>query len=176
MHKSTTAGTAKGRTAFRLFSFLIVLAALSFLLSIPLFTVLAIREIGSNRLVWSHDVQEGSRFGIRWTHSIHRTPVEEFYQVQGGKVVLVEETFKEYGIGMESGLAPGEKLLIEKDRFRIVGMNRIFPALHLFIGQVRANHTLLFQGQEIPLGTLDTPGSAVTIQVEKQSIWQRIGG
>jgi hypothetical protein len=176
MHKLTHVGTAKGRTTFRLFSFLIVLAALYFLFIPSFYTVLTIRETNTNRLLWSRDVQEESRFGIRWIHSIHRTPIEEFYRVRGTSVVLDEMTFEEYGIGMESGLAPGEKLLTEEGTFRIVNMNRIFPALHLFIGQVRANHTLLFQGQEIPFSTLDTPGSAVTIQVEKQTIWERFGG
>lgn len=164
----------KGRTTFRLFSFLAIFFAI--VLFVPVFSALTIRDTETNQLVWSGQVKENSTFAIRWIHSIHRSPVVEYYHVRDGAVELTEMTFQDYGIGMSSELAPGEQLVTENGTFRIIHMNRSFPALHLFIGQVRANHTLLFEGEEIPLGTVDKPGSAVTIQVEKQSIFNWIGG
>lgn len=119
---------------------------------------------------------EQGTFGIRWTHSIHRSSIEEHYRVQGGQIILSEMTFHDYGIGMDNELAPGEELVIRDGLFRILHMNRVFPALHLFIGQVRANHTLLFSGNEISLGSLHKPGAAITIQAEKRSILNEIGG
>lgn len=119
---------------------------------------------------------DNTTFGIRWTHSIHRSPVEEHYRLQDGQIILSEMTFRDYGIGMENELSPGEELIMQDGQFRILHMNRVFPALHLFIGQVRANHTLLFLGKEIPLGSVYIPGSAITIQVEKRSILSEIGG
>ncbi|HZG15638.1 MAG TPA: DUF1850 domain-containing protein [Candidatus Bathyarchaeia archaeon] len=169
-------GAVKGRTAFRLFSFLVVAAAFILFLQIPLSPSLVIRDTRSQQIVWSHPIKDGDSFAIRWIHSIHGTPIVEYYLINQQQIQLHEMTFKEYGIGMESQLAPGEQLLIENGDFRVVNMNRLFPALHLFIGQVRANHTLLFQGKEIPFRTLDKPGSAVTIQVEKQSTWVKMGG
>lgn len=85
-------------------------------------------------------------------------------------------SFHDYGIGMENELAPGEELVVKDGLFRILHMNRKFPALHLFIGQVRANHTLLFAGSDIPLSSIVEPGTAITIQVEKRSILREIGG
>lgn len=169
-------GATKGRTAFRLFSFLVVAAAIILILQIPLYSALVIRDTRSNQLVWSQPIKEGDSFAIRWIHSIHRSPVVEYYVIRNQQLQLSEMTFADYGIGMESQLAPGEQLVMEDGDFRIVNMNRLFPALHLFIGQVRANHTLLFQDNEIPFSTLDKPGSAVTIQVEKQSTWEKMGG
>lgn len=168
-------GSGKGRTSFRLFSLLLMTAVFSFLV-IPLFPALVIRDNETNRIVWSSRIEENSTFQIRWTHSIHRSPVVETYLIQNGQILLSELTFQDYGIGMESELAPGEQLISQDGQFRIVNMNRVFPALHLFIGQVRANHTLLFAGGEIPLASLDQPGAAVTIQVEKRSILNEIGG
>lgn len=169
-------GAVKRRTTLRLFSCLAVAFVIILLLQIPLFSALVIRDTRSNQVVWSHGIGEGDSFSIRWIHSIHRTPVVETYLIHRQQLQLNEMTFAEYGIGMESQLAPGEQLLMEDGTFRIIHMKRFFPALHLFIGQVRANHTILFQGREIPLGTLDKPGSAVTIQVEKQSTWEKMGG
>jgi hypothetical protein len=166
----------KGRTTFRLFTFLAVVLVIAICTYIPFFTVLVVKDTETSQLLWSQPIKNGGSFAIRWIHSIHRTPVVEYYQVKDGRVVLTEMTFEDYGIGMESELAPGEKLMTENGTFRIVNMNRVFPALHLFIGQVRANHTLLFQGKEIPLGTVDKPGSAITIQVEQQTIFNWIGG
>jgi hypothetical protein len=162
----------KGRTTFRLFSFLVVVLVIAICSYLSFLPVLVVKDTESGRLLWSQPIKNGGSFAIRWIHSIHRTPVVEYYRVQDGRIVLTEMTFKDYGIGMESELAPGEKLIAEHGTFRIVNMNRLFPALHLFIGQVRANHTLLYQGKEFPLGMIGKPGSAVTIQVEQQTIFQ----
>jgi hypothetical protein len=166
----------KGRTTFRLFSLLLLAAICLLSAIIPLFHVLVVRDAKTNQLVWSWRVQEESPFAIRWIHSIHRSPVIEYYRVRGEHIVLIEMSFKDYGIGMNSELAPGEQLVTKDDGFHIVNMNQVFPALHLFIGQVRANHTLLFGEKEIPLASLVAPGKAVVIRVEKQSILEKIGG
>jgi hypothetical protein len=166
----------KGRTTFRLFSLLVLLAVCLGLTTIPLFTVLVIRDTETNQIVWSGSVSEDTPFAIRWTHSIHRSPVVEYYRVQGKQIRLYEMSFKDYGIGMSSELAPGEKLVTRDGAFHVENMNHVFPALRLFIGQVRANHTLLFDGKEIPLASVDAPGKAITIQVETHSIIQTIGG
>jgi hypothetical protein len=168
-------GKKKGRTAFRLFSLLLLVIVIC-LLTIPYIPSLVIRDTMSNQLVWSSRIMDNSTFGIRWTHSIHRSPVEEHYRLQGGQIILSEMSFQDYGIGMENELSPGEKLVIADGQFRILHMNRAFPALHLFIGQVRANHTLLFSGKEIPLSSIYKPGAAITIQAEKRSILSEIGG
>ncbi|CAM5796345.1 MULTISPECIES: DUF1850 domain-containing protein [Brevibacillus] len=175
MFLQTQVGTGKGRTSFRLFSLLCLIAVLS-LVVIPFFPSLVIRDTETNRPIWSGRIEENGTFSIRWTHSIHRTPVVETYLIRDGHILLSEMSFQDYGIGMESELAPGEKLISQDGQFRVVNMNRAFPALHLFIGQVRANHTLLFAGREIPLASVDRPGAAVTIQVEKRSILNEIGG
>jgi hypothetical protein len=166
----------KGRSRLRLFSFITGLAALILIVNAPFYTVLAIRDTASNKLVWEKRVTEESAFAIRWIHSIHRTPVTEYYRVRDHRLVLVEMSFEDYGIGMNNELEPGEKLITRDGTFIVTNMSRQFPALHMFIGQVRANHTLLFQGTEIPFNTLDNPGSSVTIQVEKRSILDQIGG
>ncbi|CAJ1004060.1 hypothetical protein QO009_003378 [Brevibacillus aydinogluensis] len=168
-------GTGKGRTSFRLFSFLLLTTVILATL-IPIFPALVIRDTETNRLVWSSQIADDGTFAIRWTHSINRTPVVETYRVQNGQIILSELTFQDYGIGMETQLADDEQLISENGLFRIVNMHRAYPALHLFIGQVRANHTLLFSGREIPLADVDNPGAAVTIRVEKRSILQAIGG
>lgn len=144
--------------------------------SVPLFPSLVIRDAKTRELVWSNLVSEGATFGLRWTHSIHRSLVEEKYRIQGGQILLTEMTFHDYGIGMENELQPGEQLVMQDGHFRILHMNRSFPALHLFIGQVRARHTLLFSGTEIPLEAIHKPGAAIAIQVEKRSLLSVMGG
>lgn len=175
MNADKLGGSRKGRTAFRLFTFLL-LAGVVCLLVFPLYPSLVIRDSKSHDLVWSSPIEEHGTFGIRWTHSIHRSTVEELYRISNGQIILTEMGFHDYGIGMENELAPGEELVFRDGEFRILHMNRGFPAIHLFIGQVRANHTLLYAGQEIPLGSIDEPGSAITIQVEKLSILSKAGG
>ncbi|WP_019121515.1 DUF1850 domain-containing protein [Brevibacillus massiliensis] len=168
---------SKGRIQLRLFSFLAVLLAVTItLLLFPFRTELVIRDTKTNRLLWQTPVKEGSTFGIRWTHSIHRTPVEEFYRIHHTDIVLYRMSFEDYGIGMNSELAPGEQLIEQDGKFFVEHMNHSFSALPIFIGQVRANHTLLFEGHEIPFRTLDKPGSSVTVKVENHSLLAQMGG
>ncbi|MFP3390901.1 DUF1850 domain-containing protein [Brevibacillus sp. SIMBA_040] len=165
----------KGRTTFRLFSFLLMLAV-ACILTVPMHTSLVIRDSQTQKLIWSSRLGEEGEFSIRWTHSIHRSAVEEYYRTTEGQLILSEMTFHDYGIGMENELAPGEELVIANGQFLLRNMHRVFPALHLFIGQIRANHTLLFAGQEIPLHLVALPGAAITIKTEKRSILSELGG
>ncbi|WP_289138620.1 DUF1850 domain-containing protein [uncultured Brevibacillus sp.] len=165
----------KGRTAFRLFSFLLLLA-IACILTIPMHTSLVIRDAQTQKLIWSSRLGEEGEFSIRWTHSIHRSEVEERYRTAEGQLILSEMTFHDYGIGMENELAPGEELVIANGPFLLRNMHRVFPALHLFIGQICANHTLLLAGQEIPLHLVALPGAAITIKAEKRSIMSELGG
>ncbi|RNB60296.1 DUF1850 domain-containing protein [Brevibacillus gelatini] len=163
------------RNLFRLFSFLALLL-LSSVAVIPLFPVLVVRDSTSNAVLFSHRIAHDGSFGIRWTHSIHRSDVEEHYRLEAGQIVLTRLRFHDYGIGMENELAAGEELVLADGQFEVRNMHRVFPALHLFIGQVRANHTLLFAGQELPLRTIGKPGEAVVIQAEKRSMLSELGG
>lgn len=164
-----------GRTAFRLFSVLLLLVIVC-MITLPVYPSLVIRDTRSNQLVWSSRLGSIDTFGIRWTHSIHRSVIEEHYRVTDGQIILSDMTFHDYGIGMENELAPGEELVIANGQFQVRSMNRIFPALHLFVGQIRANHTLLFSGTEIPLGSIEKPGEAITIQSENRSLLSELGG
>lgn len=166
----------KGRTLFRLFSFLLLIIVIYAGISTPLIPALVIRDTQSNQVVWSANILDEAAFGIRWTHSIHRSTIEEQYRIVDGQIILSEMSFHDYGIGMENELAPGEELVLADGRFHIRNMQRSFPALRLFIGQVRANHTLLFAGKDIPLSLIDKPGEAITIQAEKRSILSELGG
>lgn len=168
-------GSRKRRTRLRLFSLTLLLSFIV-LLTLPLYPSLVIRESASNHLIWNSRITSEQTFGLRWTHSIHRSAIEELYRIEDEQIILTEMSFHDYGIGMENDLAPGEELVVRDGLFRILHMNRIFPALHLFTGQVRANHTLLFAGSDIPLSSLVKPGTAITIQVEKRSILREIGG
>ncbi|MGE7270805.1 DUF1850 domain-containing protein [Brevibacillus panacihumi] len=168
-------GSRKRRTRLRLFSLTLLLSCIV-LLNLPLYPSLVIRESASNHLVWSSKITSEQTFALRWTHSIHRSAIEELYRIEDEHLILSEMSFHDYGIGMENELAPGEELVVKDGLFRILHMNRKFPALHLFTGQVRANHTLLFAGSEIPLSSVVEPGTAITIQVEKRSILREIGG
>ena len=175
LERSMLGKDGKGRMHVRLFSFI---AGLIFflLLIMPMNEYLVIRDSRTDRLLWETPSEAGLTFAIRWLHSIHRTPVVEFFRVEGDSLVEYRMSFANYGIGMNSELAPGERLVNRNGTFYVENMRRVFPEIRLFIGQVRANHTLLFQGAEIPLRTLHQAGKSITIRLEKRSILDSIGG
>ncbi|WP_139492325.1 DUF1850 domain-containing protein [Brevibacillus dissolubilis] len=167
----------RGRNNFRLFSLLLIsILMLAGILLLPLSQAITIRDERTDQLYGMLNMPRERQFQLQWTHSIHRTPVIEYYQIEDNDLLLTQMSFQDYGIGMESGLAPGEQLVMEDNQFVLKHMNRKFPALHLFIGQVRANHTLLLSGEKIPLSTLAPPGTAIQLQIERVSILEQIGG
>ncbi|WP_232697729.1 DUF1850 domain-containing protein [Brevibacillus daliensis] len=163
-----------GRKQFRLF--LLMLMLIVTVLFFPYQDMLVVRDDRTQKLVWQDTLKGNKRFSIRWIHSIHGTPIEEYYAAKGDQLLLEQVSFKDYGIGVDSGLQANEKLVMKNGTFFIENMNRKYPAIHLFIGQVRANHTLLYEGRSIPFGSIAKPGTPVSIQVERRSLIQMMGG
>lgn len=140
-------------------------------------TVLMITQSPDGRIVYQARVEEGSRFSLAYIHSIHRTPVEEFFVVnEKRQIVLDAMTFESYGVGMPTSLVGDESFTMADGKLRIEHIDRTLDSFELRIGQVIANHMLLLGEQEVHLSELSQPGSAVRFEISHLHIWDYVKG
>lgn len=143
---------------------------------LPLFPYFLIIDGESNEILYKTPIKENDQFSIKFIHSIHLTPVEEFYRVDKDlNIQLFELYFDTYSVGMESSLNEGELLELKDGKIIIKNMNRIFPFIDLRVGQVIANHTLTINNDTLELTKVSSPGAYVRIQVKKLSILEILG-
>lgn len=139
--------------------------------------VLLISQTPGGRVLFQSPVDQGSRFSLAYIHSIHRTPVEELFVINGKReIVLDAMIFESYGVGMPSSLEGHETFRMEDGKMRIENIDRTLQSFDLRIGQVIANHKLLLRGQEIPLAALGKPGSAVRFEIGHLRVWDYLKG
>ncbi|MGB7998815.1 MAG: DUF1850 domain-containing protein [Anaerobacillus sp.] len=144
----------------------------------PFFPVMALEKGETGKvLAFVPFEDDQSNFDIRYTHSVHKTPVQESYYVSdSGEIVQYELSYQNFAIGMPSNAAEGERFVQDEDGYKIKDMNRKFPYIDLRTGQVVANHMLLVQDKEIEFSKIIEPGSWVHLESESISLWQWMKG
>jgi hypothetical protein len=158
-----------------LFGFMLFIGLVLFL---PYYPVLCFQYENTKKLLAYYPIEQNERFGIRYTHSIHLTPVLESYYINDkNSIIQFELMYEDFAIGMPSN-DDGDGRFIEKDgKYFITDMNRVYSHIDLRVGQVAANHTLIIgQNDEIPFTSFTKPGSWVRIQMQKINLWQIMKG
>jgi hypothetical protein len=76
-------------------------------------------------------LDEGEKFTLSYSHSVHRTPVHDIFQVSvEGEITLVATEFSSLGVG--TPFLPGEGELKEVDgKLVLEGLNRVFTQLQI---------------------------------------------
>lgn len=109
-------------------------------------------------------------FSIRFTHSVHKTPVWENFVVRGGdKLTLTSTEYRSYGVGMPS--LPSEGVFTQlEDRFIVTNLNRPFAQIPMRVGP-EAKLSFIHQGQEYPLYQWFEAGTLVTLRINYDYWW-----
>lgn len=138
--------------------------------SVPLFQRLTITDEKSGRIVFQDRVENYREFYISFTHSVNRTPVNEYYRIVGDKLVLEKAAFYSYGAGMPEVGEYGSGVPFIKDGMvQIDGINKEFQKFTVFAGTY-ANHSLNTENTEIFFSQFVKPQTPVTFEVRKISI------
>ncbi|KKI93685.1 RocC [Bacillus sp. SA1-12] len=121
-------------------------------------------------------LKEDKAFHIKYTHSIHLSDVLESYRLDDKKIIQTELAYEDFAVGMPSN-AEGDEVFEEVDgTYYLKNMSRTFPFIDLRIGQVRANHRLIYEKQTYTLSNYMKPGTWVRISQKKLSLWQQLKG
>ncbi|MCA1056699.1 DUF1850 domain-containing protein [Rossellomorea aquimaris] len=158
--------------------FLLLLLILSSITFIPLHSFLVIEPLDEDGEPAYIPIGEDETFSIRYTHSIHLSEVEEFYRLTSSdEIQQTKLLYEDTAIGMPSD-AEGEEVFqrTSDGRYLITNMDRRFPFIDIRIGQVVANHRLVFRGETYPLKDYFTKGSIVRLQFKKVSLFSKWKG
>jgi hypothetical protein len=154
--------------------FIIILILLAF---IPFQKAIVFQPNHSNAEFAYIPVKNETHFGIKYTHSIHLSDVVESYKITlDGVIQQYELMYKDFAIGMPSNAEKGETFEQINGAYYIKNMKRDFPFFHLRIGQVRANHTVIFNNKEYPLSRSIKPGTSVKVEISKLNFFQQWKG
>lgn len=113
----------------------------------------------------------GDTIEYEFTHSVQKTPVEEYFIVKGPNNILMHYTrYQSLGVGLPFLPSEGKFSQTEDGHF-IVVMDRPFTKVSLRIAK-EAKPRLFYSGKEITLCKVFEPGSLVEIIVDKRyKLW-----
>ncbi len=119
------------------------------------------------KVLWEAAARPGDHFTIEYRHSSDHTPVRDLFRIgEDGEIVLIEESYRWFGAGLESHPDAGE-IDFSGDWTR-VRLNRPFPRFLLRVGKI-ANQILTFQGRDVPLLSISKGGDSVWIRATKNA-------
>lgn len=106
-------------------------------------------------------VEGGEEWQIVFTHSVERTPWEEYYRVEDGGNLLYKTRFQSLGWGYPYSQSDGE-FHATKDGFELL-MERKYPVIKLMVAP-EASPVLLHRGQKYNLCEIYGDREAVEIR------------
>ncbi|MBQ9406184.1 MAG: DUF1850 domain-containing protein [Desulfovibrio sp.] len=116
-------------------------------------------------VVFSIAVKAGASFGIRFVHSVAKSPVEEWFTIQNGTIFLEKTVYQDFGAGLPHEPGSGQRMTCSNGRICISGYHRHLPSFDVRVGRI-AQHALLLPARDdmaiIPLTCLAAPGDALT--------------
>lgn len=122
-------------------------------------------------------VKDDFQFQIKYTHSIHLSDVVESYAITDKRMIQQYELmYEDFSIGMPANAENGEIFEQVNGKYYIKNMKLVLPYFHLRIGQVRANHRVIYKNKEYPLSRVLQPGTSVKVEIKKLNFFQQWKG
>lgn len=116
--------------------------------------VLQIEELRKERVVFVRSLQPGDRFSLMYRHSVELCQVWDYFRIDGQYRLILDETvFGSSNTGLPSVLGVGERFTRGEKTSRISNMQRIIPALEIWVKRSYDN-TLEFDNRKIRLPDL----------------------
>ncbi|MFS0887201.1 DUF1850 domain-containing protein [Peribacillus frigoritolerans] len=161
---------------FKIFMAFGIPLLIAFLLFFPYKQVIAFSYQDQGELVAYLPLKNERNFQIKYTHSIHLSDVLESYRFSDKQIIQTELAYHDFAVGMPSN-AEGEEVFEEKDgTYFIKNMQRTFTYIDLRVGQVKANHRLIYDEKTYTLADFIKPGTWVRISSERISLWEQLKG
>ncbi|MGE7601518.1 DUF1850 domain-containing protein [Peribacillus sp. NPDC097675] len=156
--------------------FLTLLLFIALLGFIPYKQVIALSYQDKGELLAYLPLKTENTFQIEYTHSIHLSEVIETYHLSENLIRQTELAYDDFAVGMPSN-AEGREVFEEKNgTYYIKNMDRTFEYIDLRIGQVIANHRLIYKNQTMPLSKFIKPGTWIRVSTKKISFWEQRNG
>jgi len=145
---------------------LILIIALSVIaMNLRIVSVLILKN-GQNKTVARLPLYDG-QFIHHYIHSVHKTAVDEYFQIKGRNLELFQVKYDTYGVGMPSD--GGEAFTIEGGRF-VVKMHRTFSNIPIRVSIV-PQHGVIVENELLPFTMWMLPESEVILSAGRMLIF-----
>ncbi|MCP3026805.1 DUF1850 domain-containing protein [Halobacillus sp. A5] len=121
-------------------------------------------------------ITETEHFKLKFTHSVHLSDVVEEYEVREGRLYPVQMIYEDTAIGMPSNAEEGETFEVKDGKYYISDLNGFHESINLSIGQVRADHTIIYKEKSYLLKDILGAGSFIRIVPQHVSNWELMRG
>lgn len=108
---------------------------------------------------------------IRYIHSIHGSEVHETYTIKQTRLYPYQLVYEDTAVGMPAHAGSGETFEMKDGKYYIRNMTGFEEYLNLTIGEVVANHQLVYKKHSYSLRENIGPGVSIKIQAEYTNLW-----
>lgn len=116
-------------------------------------------------LLARYPLHEKQTFSITFIHSVNQSPVEDVFRFEGGKLRAERTIYYDFGAGVQSELAEGDRLQSgQQGEIIIVHAPKIYENLNYIVGTV-SDHVLQIGGKTISLRELCGRNTAITFRL-----------
>ncbi|NMW85752.1 DUF1850 domain-containing protein [Peptoniphilus sp. AGMB00490] len=116
-------------------------------------------------------LKDKDRFGIVYTHSVEKSQTSEWYEARDGKLILMEQRYRDQGAGLPVNLIYKFKYA-EDGSFCLYDMNVPFDTVVYRTGAVIANHKFVINGKATPFLEFSEPREALEFSTKHISLLQ----
>jgi len=157
-----------------LFLFLFIFLVLVYMMDDQV--VLQVRKYETGKIVYQKKLQLGETFTLTYIHSVTEQPVYEVFFVKDKNTLALKEMrYDSFGanlpVGPEKLRNEETKFIVEEDYYKILYQDRSFNIVPLRVGQVIADHTLVFEDGE-SLHLLDVADGGDYVEFYVLPIWK----
>ncbi|MBN2394846.1 MAG: DUF1850 domain-containing protein [Candidatus Atribacteria bacterium] len=134
--------------------------------------VISICNNSNNQLILLDKISPGKQFLFEYNHSVSKTTVWEFFEVNRDyQLILVETDFLDHGAGLPYTSFGDEIFVHEDGKFKIKNMNRkIYLPLYYRVGKSSKNH-FHYENKDYNLSEI-VGDSVVIIDIKPMNILQ----
>lgn len=115
----------------------------------------------------------GREFATRYTHSVQKTPVEDYYQVIRGRLWAVRERVQSHNAGLPFAAPEDGRFIMDPPWMLVEGGRQNWPEIHLRVGddEFGRNEFRPAYGPWRPL-YIDFAGRRLTLAPAKTALWR----
>ncbi|GGG25512.1 hypothetical protein GCM10007425_20140 [Lysinibacillus alkalisoli] len=153
---------------------LLLICSLVLLINMPWQTVIVFQETNQEKApLYFIELQEPRIFYIRYTHSIHRTDVFEYFDITPDQQIkMTEMIYENMSIGMPSAAEQGQRLERKGDRYHLYfDKPTLLASFVIYIGDIDLD-LAVHHKKEYDLKHNLQRGHAYECRVDKLSLYQ----
>lgn len=130
-----------------------------------------------NEVILQLRVKKQDEFIVKWTHSVSKQPVIEKYNINNDlKIETIEMIFDTFSANLPATPDYNTKWEFNKDNIRVYNFDRTYKNLPIVIGEVVANHRLIYKGKKYFLKDIYKPGGYVKVRIKQKNIYKYLIG